>query len=71
MAEKIHQRIDQIKAVDAVETMIKHRIGRCHSLLGKREGQYAVDLIHPQRLIFTVRGETVQVAKIEEIVDYH
>ena len=32
MAEKIHQRIDEIGAADTVEMMIQFHIGRCHPL---------------------------------------
>lgn len=71
MAEKIHQRIDEISAVDSVEDMIQYRIGRCHLLNGNRIGQYAVDLIHPYRLVFEKRGKQIQIANIMEIVDYH
>lgn len=71
MAVKIHQRIDEISAVDSVEDMIQYRIGRCHLLNGDRIGQYAVDLIHPYRLVFEKRGKQIQIANIMEIVDYH
>ena len=71
MAEKIHQRIDEIDASDTVEQMIQYSIGRCHPLEGNRDGQYAVDLVHPFRLIFEKKGEEIQIAKIMEIVDYH
>jgi toxin HigB-1 len=49
MADKIHQRIDEIDAADTVEMMIKFHIGRCHSLTQNRKGQYAVDLVPPYR----------------------
>lgn len=51
MAEKIHQRIDQIIAATSVEEMIRYHVGRCHPLHQNREGQYAVDLIQPMRLV--------------------
>jgi len=47
MADKIHQRIDEICAVDTVEIMIQFHIGRCHALKQNRKGQYALDLVHP------------------------
>ncbi len=56
MAEKIHQRIDEIDASETVEEMVQCHIGRCHYLTGNRKGQYAMDLIHPQRLIFEKKG---------------
>lgn len=34
MAEKIHQRIDEIDASETVEEMVQCHIGRCHSLTG-------------------------------------
>lgn len=71
MAEKIHQRIDEITAADNVEMMIQFHIGRCHPLSQNRKGQYAVDLVHPFRLVFEKNGEKIQIANILEIVDYH
>lgn len=71
MADKIHQRIDEISAAETVEMMVQFHIGRCHSLTNNRKGQYAMDLIHPYRLIFETKGSQIQIAKILEIVDYH
>ena len=57
---------------------------RCHPLHGNREGQYAVDLVHPRRLVFAPNHEPVprkddggidldKVTSIIviEVVDYH
>ncbi|MCQ2515490.1 MAG: type II toxin-antitoxin system RelE/ParE family toxin [Saccharofermentans sp.] len=71
MSEKIQMRIDEIRASDTVEDMIKYHIGRCHPLTNNRKGQYAVDLVHPYRLVFEKRGKEIQIALIIEIVDYH
>ncbi len=71
MAERIHLRVDQIEAADTVEMMIQFHIGRCHPLSQDRKGQYAVDLVHPYRLIFEKKDGDVQIANIVEIVDYH
>ena len=71
MADKIHQRIDELHAADTVEMMIQWHIGRCHPLTQNRKGQYAMDLIHPFRLVFEKKGEEIQIANILEIVDYH
>ena len=43
----------------------------CHPLTGDRNGQFAVDLVHPYRLVFEKNGEEIQIANIIEIVDYH
>ncbi|WP_418463537.1 type II toxin-antitoxin system RelE/ParE family toxin [Frisingicoccus sp.] len=71
MADKIHQRIDEITAADTVEMMIHFHIGRCHPLSQNRKGQYAVDLVHPNRLVFEKKGDEIQIANVLEIVDYH
>ena len=71
MADKIHQRIAEIEAADSVEMMIQFHIGRCHPLTQNRKGQYAVDLVHPYRLVFERNGDEIQIANILEIVDYH
>ena len=71
MAVKIQLRIDEIKAADTVAQMIQFGIGRCHPLKGDRKNQYAVDLVHPQRLVFEKKGNEIQIANIMEIVDYH
>ncbi|MBR5071615.1 MAG: type II toxin-antitoxin system RelE/ParE family toxin [Oscillospiraceae bacterium] len=71
MANKIHQRIDEISAADSIEMMLRFHIGRCHQLSQNRKGQFAVDLIHPYRLVFEKIGEEIQAVQIIEIVDYH
>ena len=71
MAKVIHQRIDQITAADSVEMLMNSHIGGCHQLEHNRKGQYAVDLVHPYRLVFEKHGDTIQIAHILEIIDYH
>lgn len=77
MAELIHQRIDEIKAAENVEELVKYNIGRCHPLYNEnnkrrtRENQYAMNLEQPYRLIFEKIGEQIQIAKIVSIEDYH
>lgn len=71
MARKIHQRIDELNTADSVEMMVQYRIGSCHLLTWDRENQYALDLEHPYRLIFTQIGSEIQIAEVQEIIDYH
>lgn len=56
MAEKIQQRIDEIRASDTVEMLVQFHIGRCHPLLLNRKGEYAMDLVQPYRLVFEKTG---------------
>lgn len=71
MAELIHQRIDEIDAFQSVEMLIQFKIGRCHALTGNRKQQYAMDLVHPYRLVFEKCGNEIQIVRIMEITDYH
>ncbi|MEA3423043.1 MAG: type II toxin-antitoxin system RelE/ParE family toxin [Bacillota bacterium] len=71
MADKIHQRVDEIMAADSVAILLKFKIGRCHKLKGDRKEEYAMDLIHPFRLVFIqIEGE-IELVKIIEIENYH
>lgn len=71
MTVKLYERLQQITQATSIETLIILLLGRCHPLYGDRLGQYAMDLIHPYRLIFTQYGNTVDIVEIQEIVDYH
>ena len=71
MAREIHACIDALKAADSVEELVAGRIFRCHLLKHNRKGQYAMDLVHPYRLIFEKREDGMLYVLIIEIVDYH
>lgn len=64
MTVKLYERLQQISQATSIETLIFLRLGRCHPLYGDRLGQYAMDLIHPYRLIFTQYGNTVDIVEI-------
>lgn len=71
MAERIFRRINEITATDSVEDLIKYSIGRCHPLKEDRKGQYAMDLVHPYRLVFKKKNENSIIVIILEVTDYH
>jgi len=50
-AKKIIQRYNELKNIPNLEMMVKFRIGRCHLLKGNLKGKYALDLVHPFRMI--------------------
>ena len=70
MATLIHQRVDQLHAADSVEILVQYSIGRCHPLEGDRKGEYAMDLVHPHRLVFERNKTDVQVVRIISIENY-
>lgn len=70
MAEKIHLRIDDLRAADSIEMLVQYSIGRCHPLTGDRKGQYAMVLVEPFRLVFE-KDNTNYCVQIVSIEDYH
>jgi proteic killer suppression protein len=84
MAKIIKRRMDDLKAAEKLEDIPVHPPHRRHQLLGNRDEQFAVDLIHPYRLIFEVNNDPiprkedhgidlnkVTAIKILEVEDYH
>jgi proteic killer suppression protein len=52
MATLIQQRLAELRAADTLEDM-RHLPGpRCHELKGNLDGHLALDLVHPNRLVF-------------------
>lgn len=71
MAEKIHMRMDQITAARSVEELVQGNIGRCYLLKGNRKDEYAVELVHPYRVVFRKSGNVSEAVCIVEITAYH
>lgn len=57
-AKKIHRRLTQLWAVPSLNDLIISRLGRCHPLQGKRKDEFAIDLVHPQRMVFRPWGSS-------------
>lgn len=83
-ARKVLQRLEEIRAADTLEVLQSLPAARCHPLKGDRQGQYALDLIHPHRLVFELAGDPaaytdgkivdpkkVKSVKILGVIDYH
>ena len=83
-ALKLVQRLFEIDAAEHLLDLLKLPAAKCHPLSGDREGQFAVRLRHPYRLVFepvcepneymrgnTIEPEKVTRVKILEVVDYH
>jgi len=83
MADKIMQRIDDIKCAENLKILMKLP-GKHHPLTGDRNGQFACDLVQPYRLIYKPGNDPlpinddgmliyskITIVEILEIVDYH
>jgi proteic killer suppression protein len=80
-ARKLHSRLADLTAASNVMELVA---GRPHALLGRRDGQYAVDLSGGFRLVFSAANDPlprradrsvdwsrVTIIRIEYIGDYH
>jgi proteic killer suppression protein len=83
MADKIMQRIDDMKCAENLEILMKLP-GNHHPLTGDRKGQFACNLVKSYRLIYRPANDTlpiddngnliyseITIVEILEIVDYH
>ena len=83
MADKIMQRIDDMKCAENLEVLM-HLPGRHHPLTGDRKGQFACNLVQQYRLIYRPANDTLPIddngnliyseitlVEILEMVDYH
>ena len=84
MAKAIMRRMAVLKAAGNLALVPTTKPERRHQLKGNREGAFAVDLIHPHRLVFEpnhepmpltddggIDTERVTAIKILEVIDYH
>jgi len=67
VAKKYIQRINIIKHARNIDELSKLPGLRCHTLKGDRKGQFAVNLTGFYRLIFTLQGDALEIANIEEV----
>ncbi|WP_286906443.1 hypothetical protein [Clostridium sp. UBA1652] len=80
MGRKLTQRVMELNRAKNLLDIQKLPAARLHRLDGKRADEYAVDLVHPFRLVFTplVDGgvslndlQGINIVRIEEVIDYH
>lgn len=84
MAGKIMRRVAELEYAPNLGVMFTIPGARCHQLKGDRSGQFAVDLVHPFRLVFRpfddpiplkedggIDVERVTSVEVIEVEDYH
>lgn len=71
IGRKYIERINIIKSAKDISDLIAMRTLRCHPLKGNREGEWAIKLSGFYRLIFTLEGKNLQIAKIEEVSKHY
>lgn len=80
MGNKLTQRVSELISATNLLDIKLIPSARLHRLEGTRAGEYAVDLVHPHRLVFTPilkegedknELESINIVRIEEVTDYH
>ncbi len=74
------QRVGELVAANSLLDIKNIPAARLHKLEGTRKNEYAVDLVHPFRLVFTpiIEGDveitelkSIHIVRIEEVTNYH
>ena len=71
VARRYIQRINILKQVRNIEELMHLPGLGCHPLKGDRHGQYAIKLTGFYRLIFTLKGDALEIAHIEEVSKHY
>ncbi len=71
VARKYIQRINIIRQARNIDELMGLPALRCHPLNGDRQGQYAMHLTGFSRLIFTLKGDALEIARIEEVSKHY
>lgn len=80
IGNKLTQRVIELHRAKNLLDIKKLPAARLHRLEGLRSDEYAVDLVHPFRLVFKPvlenegdinKLESISIVRIEEVIDYH
>jgi len=80
IGNKLTQRVTELAAASNLDDIAKIPAARLHKLEGSRKNEYAIDLVHPFRLVITPFQEgnaevsslsSISIVRIEEVTDYH
>lgn len=71
VARRYILRINIIKQARDIEELMSLPALRCHALRGNYRGQYAIKLTGFYRLIFTLKGNALEIAQIEEVSKHY
>ena len=71
VGKKYIQRINIIKSAKSISDLTAIRTLRCHELKGDRKGEWSLKLTGFYRLIFTLVGNQMKIARIEEVSKHY
>ena len=71
VAKKYIQRVNILKSANSFEDLYTMPTLKFHALTGNRKGEFALSLTGFYRLIITNDGDTIDIAKIEEVSKHY
>lgn len=71
VAKRYIQRVDAVETAESIEALKRVSMFRCHPLKGDRRGEWAIKITGLYRLIFTLHGEQLEIARIEEVSKHY
>jgi proteic killer suppression protein len=71
VARKYIQRIQLLQAAESLDELLHLPGLDCHPLKGDRAGRYAVKLTGSVRLLFTLKGDKLDIIRIEEVSKHY
>jgi len=71
VARRYIARVNIIKQVRDIEELRRLPALRCHQLTGDRQGQWALTLSGQYRLIFSLQGPQLEIARIEKVSKHY
>lgn len=71
VARRYVERVNIIQHALDIEELKQLPGLRCHELKGDRRGQWAVNLTGFHRLVFTLEGKLLEIARIEEVSKHY
>lgn len=71
VGKKYIGRINIIKSSKSIDDLKAIRALKCHELKGNRKGEWSIKLTGQMRLIFTLHGAQLEIAKIEEVSKHY
>jgi proteic killer suppression protein len=71
VAKRYVQRINIIKSATDIEELERLPGLNCHPLKGNRAGDWSITLINRMRLIFTLKGDKLEVVRIKEVSKHY
>lgn len=71
VGRKYIERINIIKKTKSISELKSIKALKCHELKGNKKGEWSIKLTGYMRLIFTLHGKQLEIARIEEVSKHY